>query len=391
MFKILVLLLLLSSTLFGQSWHDDEDYVKIPFNLSLWPGISTGDMWAEEAGYKKIYNTGFALSLIGMRAARLRGMDISGIFSMYSEGVQGFQASGIFNLVNGNVSGAQGAGIFNIVNGDIKGVQGSGIFNLQNGNFKGVQGTSVFNIQNGDFQGVQASGVFTIQNGDFEGAQLSDVFNITNGDFRGFQAGAALNILSGSFRGVQIGTVNIARYFDSGVQLGVVNIAEEHKGVPIALFTYVDNIPVGYQVWYDDSKFVNAGVRSGNEDWYNLISVGRRVEGDVRYHTVGAGFGRKVFLGDNWDLDIGVSAYKLLDDDFKDNKWDDGDLGVMTKLNLTFRYGLGHEGSLFFGPTINTWYSKLVEEDLTQSLWGDEFEDDHYIRIWPGFIVGLEL
>ena len=162
MYKILLIILLLSSVLFAQDWRDDEDYVKIPFNLSLWPGISTGDMWAEEAGHKKIYNTGFALSLVGMRAARLRGMDLSGIFSIYSEGVQGLQASGIFTLVNGNVGGFQGAGIFSLVNGEIKGAQANGIFSLQNGRFKGAQFNGVFNIQNGDFTGAQISEVFNI-------------------------------------------------------------------------------------------------------------------------------------------------------------------------------------------------------------------------------------
>jgi len=391
MIKILILLFLISSSLFAQDWREDDDYVKVPFNLSLWPGISTGDMWAEEAGYKKVYNTGFALSLVGMRAARLRGMDLSGIFSIYSEGVQGFQASGIFTLVNGNVGGFQGAGIFTLVNGDIKGVQANGIFSMQNGRFKGAQFSGIFNIQNGSFKGLQASNVFNIQNGDFTGAQVSNVFNITNGDFLGFQAGTTFNILSGSFNGVQIGTVNITRYFDSGVQIGIVNITQNHGGVPVALFTYVDNVPIGYQVWYEDSKFVNFGVRSGNEEWYNLISVGRRVEGDVRFHTLGAGFGHKIYLGHKWGMDLGISAFKLLDDDFKDNKWDDGDLGVITKFNLTFRYGLGDEGSLFFGPSINAWISKLPEEDLTQNLWVDEIDDDHYFRVWPGFVVGLEL
>jgi hypothetical protein len=391
MIKFLLILLLLSSTLFAQSWNDDDEYVKVPVNLSLWPGISTGDMWAEEAGYKKIYNTGFALSLVGMRAARLRGMDLAGIFSIYSEGVQGFQASGIFNLVNGNVRGFQGAGVFTIVNGDILGAQANGVFSLQNGRFKGAQFSGVFNIQNGDFKGAQFGGVFNIQNGTFKGAQFSQVFNISNGDFRGLQVGSTFNILNGAFRGLQIGTVNITRYFDSGLQIGLVNISDTHNGIPVGVFTYVRDVPIGYQIWYDDSKFINAGIRSGNDDWYNLISVGRRIEGDVRFHSLGAGMGRKVDLGPGWGLDIGTTVYKLLDDNFQDNKWEDGDLGVIAKFNLIFRRNLGAEGKLVFGPTLNLWYSKLPEEDLSQNLFIDEFEKGNYIRAWPGFMVGLEL
>lgn len=373
------------------SLEDYDDYVLVPFNLSVWPGVSTGDMWAEEAGYKKIYNTGFAFSLVGMKAARLRGIDLALGFSIYKEGAQGLQASGLFNIVNGNVGGAQLAGGFNIVDGDIKGVQGSGVFNILNGDFKGAQGAGVFNIQNGNFKGVQWSGVFNIQNGDFKGVQFSDVFNIVNGDFDGVQGSTSFNILNGSFRGVQLSFINYARFFDSGLQIGFVNISDENYGVPIGLFSYVDDVPIGYQIGLDDSKFVTFGVRSGNDRWYNLITISRRVEGDVRYHSIGAGIGRKYYLGDNWGMDLGISASKLLDKNFKDNKWRDGNLGFISKISLLLRYELRFEGSLFFGPTINGWVSKTAKEDLTSSVITDEFKEDHYWRVWPGFVVGLEL
>jgi hypothetical protein len=418
--KLIILWLLLSALAFaaddGYS-SDDDDYVKVPVNIGLWPGISTGDMWAEEAGYKKVYNTGFALSLIGMRAARLRGMDFSGIFSIYTEGVQGVQASGIFNIVNGNVAGVQAAGIFTIVDGDVKGIQANGIFGVQNGEFKGVQGTTIFNIQNGDFTGLQSTGIFTIQNGNFKGAQFSGVFaiqngdftggqfsqifNIQNGDFRGVQLSSSLNIVGGSFRGFQAATVNIARRFDRGLQVGIVNVAEEHYGVPVGLVTIVEDVPFGYDVWYDNLQFVNIGLRSGNDDYYNLISVGRRIEGDIQYYTIGGGFGKKIYLGDNWNMDLGINIAKLLNKHFKDGTyenfiWKNSKLGYISRFNLVFRYGLNYrsnhgQGSIFIGPTINMWVSKLETEDLTKDLWVDEKEDNNYIRVWPGFVVGVEL
>lgn len=392
--SILFVLLSLANNIFSQDHEnlrsDYDDYVLVPFNLGLWPGVSTADLWAEEAGNKKIFNTGFSLSLIGSRAARLRGVDLAGIFSIYSEGVQGVQLSGIFNVVDGNVGGLQGAGIFNVVDGDVKGVQTSGIFNIQNGSFKGIQGSGVFNMQNGDFKGISANGVFTIQNGNFKGIQGSGVFSVQNGNFQGLQYSPGFNIINGDFRGLQIGGLNIVRYFDSGIQVGFINITEAHDGVPIGFFSYVEDTPIGYQAWFDDSKFVNIGVRSGNADWYNLVFISRRVEGDVRYHTLGAGFGKKHYLGDNWDMDFGISFAKLLDKDFKDNKWDDGRLGSIAKLSLIFHYGLQHEGSLIFGPTLNGWYSRTAQEDLSNSLIVDEFKENHYFRVWPGFVVGLE-
>lgn len=394
--------------------NDSDEYVKVPFNLGLWPGISTGDLWAEEAGHKKIYNTGFALSLVGMRAARLRGMDLAGIFSIYSEGVQGVQASGIFNIVNGNITGLQAAGIFSIVNGDFKGIQGNGIFGVQNGNFKGIQatgifniqngdfagiqGTSIFNIQNGDFRGAQFNGVFGVQNGDFTGAQFSEVFNIQNGDFTGAQVSGIFNILSGGFRGFQASLINITGYFDRGVQVGLVNVAENHNGVPVGLVTIVKDVPFSYDVWYDNLRFVNIGLRSGNDDYYNLISVGRRLESDINYYTLGAGFGRKVYLNEYWNLDVGLNVAKLLNKNFKDGKyehfiWKNSQLGYISRINLVFRYGMRYRdrGSIFLGPTINVWYSKLAEEDITRNLWVDKKENNYFLRVWPGFVVGVEL
>jgi hypothetical protein len=185
--------------------------------------------------------------------------------------------------------------------------------------------------------------------------------------------------------------INYARFFDAGLQIGIINISEEHNGVPIGVFSYVHDVPLGYQVWLDDSKFVSLGVRSGNDRWYNLISLSRRVEGDVRYHQLGAGFGHRYFLGDNWGMDLGIYAGKLLDENFKDNKWDDGNLGYISKISLLLKYELRYEGSLFFGPTLNGWISRTAEEDLTSSLIVDELKKDRYWRVWPGFVVGLEL
>jgi hypothetical protein len=385
--KVIVFLLLFSTLLFAQRWHrHSNDYVYVPFNLGLWPGVSIGDMMAEETG-KDVYNNGFALSLIGMRAARLNGVNLSGIFSIYREQTQGVMLSGIFNLTNNDFRGLQGAGIFNMVNGSITGLQASGIFSIQNGNFKGLQASGIFNVQNGDFKGVQGTGVFSIQNGDFKGLQVSDVFNIGNGDFKGMQVGSAFNILNGRFNGLQIsGALNIVRYFESGVQIGLVNIAERHDGVPIGLFTYVEGVPISYQVWYDDMQFVHLAVRSGNEKWYNQVILARRIEGDTRYHQFGGGFGRNIYLGRDFSMDVGISASKLLDDEFKGNG-----LGYLAKFNLLFHYDLEYESSIFFGPTINFSYSKLAIEDLSQNPWVDEKDGDYFYRIWPGFVVGLKL
>ena len=109
----------------------------------------------------------------------------------------------------------------------------------------------------------------------------------------------------------------------------------------------------------------------------------------------------KIYLGDNWNLDVGINVAKLLNKNFKDGKyenfiWKKTQLGYISSLNLVFRYGLNYssyrgQGSLFIGPTINMWISRLEKEDLTNDLWVDEKNGDYYTRVWPGFVVGVEL
>jgi len=212
------------------------------------------------------------------------------------------------------------------------------------------------------------------------------------GDFRGVQVASSLNIAGGSFRGLQFGMVNMTRYFDKGLQLGLINITEEHHGVPIGLVTYVRHVPFRYRVYIDDMRMVNFALRSGNEDFYNDLLISRRLEGDVRYHSLGVGFGRKQYLGEDWSFDYGISASKVLDDDFEDGKWRTGKLGGIAKLSFIFRYDLGYEASFFIGPVINAWVSEVETEELSSSdLWVDEVKKDKYFRVWPGFVVGFEL
>ena len=55
-------------------------YVSVPVNVSLVHKVSIGDAVAGGTG-KKVINNGFALSLLSGKAAKLRGVDLSGIWS----------------------------------------------------------------------------------------------------------------------------------------------------------------------------------------------------------------------------------------------------------------------------------------------------------------------
>ena len=416
-FLIVCLGIILSQSLFAGDEFNSERYVKVPFNLGIYPGYSISDMMAEETG-KRIYINGFSLSLIGNRAHRLKGFDLSGIFSVYREEVVGFQGSGIFNISggditgfqgagifnisdasirgiqgsgifninNGEIQGIQGSGIFNINNGSVRGIQGAGIFNINNGDIRGIQGSAIFNVNNGTVRGIQGSNIFNIQNGDIHGIQGASIFNISNGDLNGSQLSGIVNVLSGELHGLQAGMVNVARYVHSGVQIGFVNIAEHHSGVPIGLFTYVPGVPIRYPVWYSGDGFVLGGVRSGNGKWYNLFAGGKRVNGDLDFYALGGGFGRFIVINRRIGLDIGISSYQLFDEDFKAKSY-----GQLSKLNVLFQFEIGSRAALIVGPEINVWVSKLATEDLSVNSWYDEEHDEHFVRIWPSFQIGLKL
>ena len=61
-------------------------YVRVPVNLSVVHKISIGDAIAGDTG-KKVINSGFALNLLTGRAANLRGVDLSSIWSEYTEDI----------------------------------------------------------------------------------------------------------------------------------------------------------------------------------------------------------------------------------------------------------------------------------------------------------------
>jgi len=353
----------------NERYSDPAGYEYVDFNLSFVPGISIGDERARYTG-KQIVNSGFSLSLIGNRAARLNGLELAGIFSIYEEEIRGVQLAGIFNLNGSDVRGLQMSGIFNMANGSVRGLQGSGIFNINNGEVRGLQFTGVFNINNGGVQGLQ----------------FADVFNIANGRISGMQWGGVFNVANGAVSGLQMsGGVNIARSVHGGAQIGFVNVSGPNDGAVIGLVSYVSDVPFAYQVYGDETQMVHAALRSGNHKWYNLFGAGRRVEGTTRYNSIDGGFGRYFDLGYRLGLDLGLHGSYLLTDDLKDNA------GFITRFSTSFHYNIGYRAAIVVGGSVNIWSTKVVEDELSRGLWKEYSEDEYFFRIWPGLHVGLKL
>jgi hypothetical protein len=397
---LFLILLIINNFLWAQETNSDrsDEYVTTPINISFVPSISIGDILTKETG-KKLYVNGVSLSIIGGEAAKLSGIDVAGIFSIYTEDVKGVQGSGIFNEVKDNFQGVQAAGIFNHTGGDFKGVQGAGIFNSVEGVFNGVQGAyifnssmvftgiqgaSIFNRVENDFAGLQASGIFNAVDSDFIGLQSAGILNKVSGEFDGFQSAGIINVAESKFRGVQAaGIINVVKHLESGLQLGIINISEKNNGVPIGLISYVKNVPFNYDIWSDETLMLNVGIRSGNVKWYNLFLLGAQVHKDTKRYGLGIAFGRKFKIMESLNLDLGIQSHQLLRDSCcKD------EINLLNKFMISFEYRI-KSIKILTAPTLNVWISEEEEENFTPWTIYNEKHNRKYIRIWPGLILGL--
>lgn len=227
----------------AQQAYDADDYVRVPFNISLVPGVGIGDAIATSTD-RKVINV-IALNVIGGRAARLEGVEVSGIWGRYTEGAIGLQYAGFANVVEEQMQGIQMAGLANVVGSGLEGVQASGLGNIVGGSLLGVQlgglvsiaGESAVGVQAGGLANivgergtvVQLGGLFNLVGEDGRGAQAGGLFNVVGEDGRMMQFGGIGNITGESLRGLQgAGIVNVVGETVRGVQAaGIINVAGE--------------------------------------------------------------------------------------------------------------------------------------------------------------------
>jgi len=193
------LFLLMGASLSAES---TEKYVRVPVNISLVHKISIGDAIAGGT-QKKVINSGFALNLLSGKAAKLRGVDISTIWSEYTEEIRGVQFAGLFSSTGTDASGAQFTGLFNGVGKNAGGVQFVGILNGVGGDAKGVQFAGGLNGVGGNVKGAQFAGIFNGVGGQVTGLQGASILNGVGDNFSGIQGAGILNGVGGNFSGVQ--------------------------------------------------------------------------------------------------------------------------------------------------------------------------------------------
>ncbi len=424
------------------------EYVRVPFNVSLVHKISIGNALASGTG-KKVINSGFALNLLTGRAAKLRGVDLSGIWGEYTEDIRGVQLSGIFttvrgdaeagqlagilNVVGGKISGVQGAGIFNAVGDQVTGVQGAGIFNAVGGQVTGVQGAGIFNAVGGQVTGIQGASIFNGVGGHVTGIQGTNILNIVGdrvtgiqgagilnivGDqVTGIQGAGILNITGGSFSGMQgAGILNITGKSFSGVQgAGILNIVgESFSGLQAAgIMNVAFKVKTGAQVGLVNVSYENDGVPIGPVSYVKTIGFGYEFWGDearfIRFGlrsgterfynvlsvgvrpgdifrwSVGWRFGGHLKVTEKASLEIGGMASHINEDELWTNQ-----TNLLNKLQVLGVFETSSGMKVFAGPTLNVWVSK-VNDGSRIAPWSVYHKKSGctWVRIWPGITAGV--
>jgi|GEM_PF-1481346 len=349
-------------------------YFHMPLNVSITLSNSLGLMFANG---KEIINY-FSLNIFSGKSAKLRGVEVGLIWNYASEYMNGVQICGIMNTVIEDSYGVQLAGFLNVNASEFYGFQLAGL-----ANFTG----SIF--------GTQAS-LLTNSCEKLYGFQIAPLLNTALEKSVGVQLGfvnISMNMLSSQFgfintagdmKGLQFGFANGALNVKQGFQIGLFNICKENKGVPIALFSYVDNVPVRYNAWVDELPSINIGLISGNKYITNRLFIGEFVNSSES-HALGWGAGIRFFTSEKYDMELMANIRHLFRSGDKFLQANDiFQAGLLTEIKLWNKF------SLYIGPTLNYYFSENYDFVTVKFLELKSGKDkDGINKTWVGLNVGL--
>lgn len=344
----------------------EHDYIIIPFELSFVPIISTSGMLEE-----KVINY-VSLNLIAGYAAKLHGFE-AGMINIKSEEVAGLQAAYILNYSGGNTYGFQGSGFANVTLKNLKGVQ-DGILNYTGG-IEGAQfGVINFSLSSASAQ----AGIINIASN--ENYLQAGVVNLLF-DMEGIQIGE-VNIVN-HFNGVQAGLVNLSVGKSSGLQLGLLNYSQDIDGAPIGLISIVkDGFTHGFS-WYDESGFVNIGIKHGTKNIYNIYGVG--LDTSYKYFKATWGLGGHIDF-DNIYLNIDGTVSSIEQTTFDTKSY----CGNLSSIRIAAGYQIFEHLSLTAGISFN-YMADYGQKITINPVTGYKFPmGNDQNQFWPGFFVGLE-
>lgn len=346
---------------------DDEIQV-IPFSLSLFPPISTGN--PDEGKKSRHY---MAFNLLAGESDELFGLGFGGV-----------------NLVHQGGGGGLVSWWANWVTGDFGGVQASAILNYNAGVFSGVQASAVGNINLKDFSGAQFSAVFNVSGGNFFGLQSSAVLNFNAGDLKGLQL-SIVNISKSASS--QVGILNIALHEVRGLQLGIINIGGE-SAVPIGLFNFVKNGDYRFSFWADNLGFAHGGFRTGGKYAYSMFSAGIH-DFKTRTVTYAWALGAHIPVGAGFFIEAEIFSqfFKNLEDQLKDLGVERGSYTGLQSFRLMAGYEFFNTLSVFAGVSLPVYYlneaNDSVGSGFVKPLQGESFKMSEWVTLMAGVHLRL--
>lgn len=381
------------------SQDSTDEPVRLLINLSLVPHLSIGDVVAEATG-RPITNV-VALNLLGGRAARLAGVELSGLWGTYTADARGAQLAGAAAIVGADMRGTQVGGFAGIAGGSLHGVQAAGFASIAGAEVRGLQAAGFASIAGGDAAGQaagfvsiagagvggQVAGFVSIAGSEVRGLQASGFTSITGGSVGGLQAAGFANVAGGRVRGAQVaGFVNVAPDV-SGLQVGIVNVARSHSGVPLGLVSYVGEVGLQVDVGMDELGTLAVALRSGSRRVKNYVGLGGRplAGGEARWST-------SVGLGVVLAPAARLAAEPAL---FFETYYAD-DLKALTQftsaLRVTANAAVGHRAALYAGPALRLYYADdAAGSDLPPYTLYERTPGDGYLALWVGGAAGVRI
>jgi hypothetical protein len=280
-----------------------------------------------------------------------------------SMGTRYAEVGGLFNIDRSDVNGLQVAGVFNSVGAHVSGLQAAVVYNVNQGKLTGGQVAGLINITKDSIQGAQLAGLANISAGPIMGGQTAGLVNITTGDLVGTQVAGLANVSTGKITGAQISVFTNYGKNVKGFQLSLINLADSLTGVPIGFFSFVKHGYHKLEFSADEIFYANLAVRSGTNNFFNIITFGLKPENDPGETNLewsfGYGFGTAPRLTKWLNLNLDITANHL-----SKGKITDG-TNLLNKVFLGLEFQVVKKFSVVVGATLNGYLTDQVGTGYT--------------------------
>ena len=249
---------------------------------------------------------------------------------------------------------------------------------------RGVQGAAGFNMVRGDGYGVQAAAGVNSVRGHMRGIQAAAGVNWAR-SVAGMQL-APVNATT-EVRGAQVGVINTSTGKVSGAQIGVINYADE-ADAQVGVISVSRKGGVFADVWTSDLAAINLAIKFRAKYTYSYLTVGVHPAGQGGGFMSGIGFGGHIPLWRKLYLDIDLASYAAQPRfNFRANP------NLLNTLRFLFGWQQTRRFAVYGGPTVNM---DIDFEGGRQRMgygWVVHREtiSPYELRIWPGFVVGVQL